>query len=271
MTSAYVPAGASSSTTGKNVVKFIHIWTIEDFNFFLQDRIVQSSTFSAKTNDGIEWYLKMHHNGFNAECENYVSVFLCLLLGSRAAVSADVRILILNADGAAGHESLWYEPKRLKPGFGRGFPKFVKREDLLKDRHRFLRDNKLTLRCEVRYTADGVGTPSSTSELQSEPPERVPLEAPCEFHRSRTLSDVVLTMGGKKYNAHRATLSAHSLFFRAMFEQEYEGEDVPRVEISDMDEDTLIDLLQFIYTGSTENSDNMKNLLASMEKHAKLV
>lgn len=266
---ASVPTGASFSTTTKRVIKFNHIWTIENFHFFLYDRFVDSPPFTSEANDGIQWWLKLYPNGENEESKGYVSVFLSC--SSEDEVLVICRIVILNADRESVGEMTTRKPSRFVPGTSKGFRKFIKQEDLLKEKNRYLPDDRLTLRCEVWYTVDGEGAPTAPSPRLLRAPEPVLPRVWGEIYESRIFSDVVLILNGREFNAHRAILSARSPIFRAMFDRDLDEGRTSRVEISDLDEHTLIELLRFIYTGEAEASDNMANLLAIIDRHAKSV
>lgn len=78
-------------------------------------------------------------------------------------------------------------------------------------------------------------------------------------------------MNGQETKAHKAILSARSSILRAMFERDPIQTRMSRIEISDIDENTVGELLRLIYTSETANYDNMNNPLGTIDIHAKLV
>lgn len=261
----------SFSTSQKKLIKLKHKWTIENFHFYLLDTSVTSPVFNAGVDDGIQWYLKLYPNGNNESNKGYVSAFLHLCSTSPKSVLSNGRILIITADQLSPSEMAARKPVRIKPGCGKGYMKFIKVGLLLEDRLRFLPNNGLTLFCEVWYTVDGAEVSKPTSPLRVKAPERALLEALEQLYESKILSDVVLTVGETKIKAHRAILAVRSPFFKAMFRQGCAQGEIPRVEVSDMHEETLIELLRFIYTGKAKSPAYMAELLASIDRHMNLV
>ncbi|GBM76967.1 Protein roadkill [Araneus ventricosus] len=65
-----------------------------------------------------------------------------------------------------------------------------------------------------------------------------------------TLTDVSLRAGSKLFPAHKCILSARSSVFKAMFSRDMMEKTSQFVEITDVNEDTLRELLSYIYTDS---------------------
>lgn len=259
----------SSSRTAKRVIHLNHLWTIENFNFFLHDRVVKSPTFSAAVNDGIQWYLRLYPSGEGEDSEGYVSAFLRLRSGPGRRVLLTFRMLILGFDGTpVGGASSSYTPYRMTPGKGRGFQRLIKQESLLNDHIRYLPGNKLTLHCDVWYAVDNADVPCPTSSPQTKTPACALSAALGELYASQAVCDATLILNEKEFPAHRAILSARSPFFKAMFERDVTEGKSSLVKIVDMDERTLTALLRFIYTGETDAPDNMANILTTINKHA---
>ena len=63
-----------------------------------------------------------------------------------------------------------------------------------------------------------------------------------------------LSLDGKVFRAHRLILAAPSPSLGAMFEQDLGGKTESRVDTSEMSENTLRDLVRFIYTGGSGSS-----------------
>lgn len=156
-TALQVAMGSEISTplgNQKRLTRFTHTLTMENFNFHLHEHVVHSAPFSAQVNDGIEWHLDLHPNGFNEESEDYISYFLVLKSTSARPVLACHRLQIIGAAGVAGGSLFCDKPARFELGMGWGRKKFVELEELLRDENRYLPGNKLTLRCEVLYTVE---------------------------------------------------------------------------------------------------------------------
>lgn len=71
----------------------------------------------------------------------------------------------------------------------------------------------------------------------------------------------------RQFSAHKAILAARSPVFAAMFEHGMEESRANRVQISDIEPDTLAEVLRFIYTGQVVGVDKMaQELLAAADK-----
>nr|CAH8858067.1 unnamed protein product [Trichobilharzia regenti] len=77
-------------------------------------------------------------------------------------------------------------------------------------------------------------------------------------------SSVVL----RQFEAHKAILAARSPVFAAMFEHGMEESRANRVEITDMEPDTVAEVLRYIYTGQVVGMDRLAHeLLAAADKY----
>ncbi|CAL8099182.1 unnamed protein product [Calicophoron daubneyi] len=72
----------------------------------------------------------------------------------------------------------------------------------------------------------------------------------------------------RQFEAHKAILAARSPVFAAMFEHGMEESRANRVEINDMEPDTLAEVLRYIYTGQVVGLDKLAHeLLAAADKY----
>ncbi|VDL95016.1 unnamed protein product [Schistocephalus solidus] len=102
-----------------------------------------------------------------------------------------------------------------------------------------------------------------------------PAGATCLCGRSTTTitpsSAKSTTNGGvtlRQFSAHKAILAARSPVFAAMFEHSMEESRVNRVQITDIEPDTLAEVLRFVYTGQVAGLDRMaQELLAAADKY----
>uniref|UniRef100_A0AAR2KPN7 Kelch-like protein 3 n=1 Tax=Pygocentrus nattereri TaxID=42514 RepID=A0AAR2KPN7_PYGNA len=83
-----------------------------------------------------------------------------------------------------------------------------------------------------------------------------------DLRSRRMLCDVLLVAGEVEIPAHKVVLASCSPYFCAMFTGEMSESKAPRVEIRDMDGQTLTKLVDYIYTAQIEVSeDNVQVLL----------
>ncbi|XP_033109755.1 kelch-like protein 20 [Anneissia japonica] len=74
------------------------------------------------------------------------------------------------------------------------------------------------------------------------------LHVMAELWREKQLNDVVLAVGKRKIGAHKLVLSACSYYFRKVFTQDTEEEELFEYTLHGIEYDTLVVLLDFIYT-----------------------
>ena len=148
-----------------------------------------------------------------------------------------------------------------------GFKKFIRRDFLLDETNGLLPDDRLTLYCEVSVVADSINHSGQSSISQFKIPDCRLADDLGSLFDSAKFSDVILSVAGAEFNAHKSILAARSPVFAAMFEHEMEEKKQNRVEIIDMDKEVLSEMLKFIYTGRSTNLEKMADdLLAAADK-----
>lgn len=115
--------------------------------------------------------------------------------------------------------------------------------------------------------ADSVNIAGQNNTTQFKVPECRLSEDLSQLFESQKFSDVILTVGGKEFYAHKAILAARSPVFAAMFEHEMEEKKQNRVDITDMDHEVMKEMLKFIYSGKSPQLEKMADeLLAAADK-----
>jgi len=115
--------------------------------------------------------------------------------------------------------------------------------------------------------ADSVNIAGQNNAIQFKVPECRLSDDLGRLFENQKFSDVILSVNGREFYAHKAILAARSPVFAAMFEHEMEEKKQNRVEITDMDHEVLGEMLKFIYTGKAINLDKMADdLLAAADK-----
>ncbi|XP_076305181.1 protein roadkill-like isoform X3 [Tachypleus tridentatus] len=253
------------------VVKFSYMWTINNFSFCREEmgEVLKSSTFSAGANDKLRWCLRVNPKGLDEESKDYLSLYLLLVSCNKSEVRAKFKFSILNAKREETKAMESQRAYRFVQGKDWGFKKFIRRDFLLDEANGLLPDDKLTLYCEVSVVADSVNISGQNSAIQFKVPDcRLPDDLGLLFD-SQKFSDVILSVNGREFYAHKAILAARSPVFAAMFEHEMEEKKQNRVEITDMDHEVLREMLRFIYTGKAPNLEKMADdLLAAADKYA---
>nr|XP_050047599.1 speckle-type POZ protein-like [Dermacentor andersoni] len=264
------PVAESWCYTHVRVIKFSYMWTIKNFSFCREEtgEVLRSSTFSAGANDKLKWCLKLNPKGLDEGSKDYLSLFLLLISCSKSEVRAKFKFSVVNAKQ---EEAEVVESKKafaFVPGKDWGFKEFIRR-DLLNEATGLLPNDKLTISCEVCVLANSVNISGQNSVIQFNVPECRLSNDFGHLFESRKFSDVIMSVNGREFYAHKAILAARSPVFAAMFEHEMEEKKQSRVEITDMDHEVLREMLRFIYTGQAPNLDSMADdLLVAADKYA---
>jgi len=267
------PIAESWSKTEQYKVKGRHRWTIDNFVRRASCTEVGDSlcspvfyipilAYSGEVQN-LAFQLEVFPNGEEGEDNSdYVAVFLT----SRRQEDLDVKydFSVQKADGTCwgriGNTFKKFSPDQNSWGYGKAFSK----AKLVERQSELLPGNKLTIVCnlEIYYCdkqTDGK-TPSSI-DFKEQVDGQTPslgddLGAAASFAMGSNFSDVTLVCGSRTFGCHKVILAARSDVFAAMFSHaDTEESKTNRVEITDVEPDTLEQLLKFIYTDKVEESN----------------
>lgn len=245
------------------VVKFSYIWTINNFSFCREEvgETLKSSSFSAESNDKLKWCLRINPKGLDEESKDYLSLYLLLVSCCKSEVRAKFKFSILNAKGEETKAMESQRAYKFVQGKDWGFKKFIRRDFLLDELNGLLPDDKLTLFSEVSVVADSVNISGQTSINRFKIPDCHLSDDMSELFENSNFSDVTLTCGNKEFRMHKAILSARSAVFSAMFDSQMLEGISNKVNIEDVDPETMSEVLRFIYTGKLSKIEKMADLL----------
>ncbi|XP_065200076.1 speckle-type POZ protein B-like [Planococcus citri] len=256
--------------TQLKVSKFSYMWTINNFSFCREEmgEVLKSSVFSAGTNDKLKWCLRVNPKGLDEESKDYISLYLLLVASNKSEIRAKFKFSILNARREETKAMESQRAYRFVQGKDWGFKKFIRRDFLLDESNGLLPDDKLTIFCEVSVLADCVNVSGQTNSVQFRVPKCKLSQDLGVLLEDQKLTDVVLSVGGKEFRAHKAILAARSPVFAAMFEHNMKEKRLNKVVITDVTDEVLREMLRFIYTGKVQNLATMADsLLAAADKY----
>ncbi|XP_065205278.1 speckle-type POZ protein B-like [Planococcus citri] len=250
-----------------------YVWTIADFHFHeVKGEKLSSSEFSSTTNDQFKWYLTLHPNG-RSDAKNYISLFLHLSdLGTFVKTKKmfiELDLFILNSAGKEDYHikpAVKEFPLDVKMA-GLGVDKFSKKDGNF--RNHALSNNTLTICCKVKFSdMNDVTRSSHQCNCGIQVPEFNLSSNLVALFENQELMDVVLSVNGKEYPAHKIVLAASSPVFRAMFKHSLKEKELNRVDIEDINEAVVEEMLKYIYTGKCEVPDELaEGLLAAADKY----
>ena len=86
--------------------------------------------------------------------------------------------------------------------------------------------------------------------------------------RQSKFSDCVVACEGREFRCHKNILASRSTVFDAMFTHDMEENRNSKVDIVDLDGDTVHDMIVYIYSGKvTDMEDKATGLLSAAEKY----
>ncbi|XP_065205299.1 speckle-type POZ protein B-like isoform X10 [Planococcus citri] len=251
-----------------------YIWTITDFDFHeAKGERISSPDFTSIKNDQIKWNLLLYPNGYS-RAAGYISLFLCLSEHSTSEKSEKIYVkMTYSVLTTAGEEYkkifLAKEFHHFPPNNACGTSQFIKKDATFKNNMLLLK-NVLRIRCELKFS--DMKDIAENSHQRAGSCIRVP-ECDLSEHfvsmfEKQELTDVVLSVNGKDFSAHKVVLAAHSPVFHAMFKHNTKENQLNRVDIEDVDEQVVGEMLKYIYTGKCANLETLAGeLLAAADKY----
>uniref|UniRef100_A0AAY4BF44 BTB domain-containing protein n=1 Tax=Denticeps clupeoides TaxID=299321 RepID=A0AAY4BF44_9TELE len=222
--------------------KFSLTWTITKFSF--AEAVVRSSSFT-NASEELKWSLLLYTNGVS-HYEGYLSLYFQLDSGPQTGIRAKGRMVILNSDG----EEIKVHTMRDRNVLG--FDTFARREDIMDEEAGILRDDTLTVTCEVCSVYI-----TTLNTLDVKVPECRMADELGNLWDQSLLPDCSLVVGGQEFQAHKAILAARCPVFRAMFTHDMKERQTNRVEIQGVEPEVLRELVTFIYSGKAPNIQDM--------------
>uniref|UniRef100_A0A1I8I867 Speckle-type POZ protein n=3 Tax=Macrostomum lignano TaxID=282301 RepID=A0A1I8I867_9PLAT len=265
------PVAESWCCTQMKVTKFTYLWAIHNFSFCREEmgEVLKSSTFSAGPNDKLRWCLRINPKGLDEESKDYLSLYLLLVnCGSRNEVRAKFKFSLLNAKREETKAMESQRAYRFVQGKDWGFKKFIRRDFLVDEANGLLPDDRLTIHCEVSVVGETENLAGQSSAQSVRLPECRLADDLGQLLERGQHADLTLCIGGAELPAHKAVLSARSPVFQAMFQHQMEESRASRVVVEDVDEDTMREVLRYVYSGRAPRLDQMADsLLPAADKY----
>lgn len=191
------------------------------------------------------WHLELN-TAYRRHCAYYISLHL---VNSNTDlkdlyVDSNVRFRIRHKEKAV----------RLLNSTREGFCEFLDHEDLS---CKTVQNGILTIHCEVTPTKTEINEQSISNDLQ------------LTFNNQK-FSDLTLVVEEQQIRVHKVILASRSSVFATMLESDMIEKASNRVEITDIDYETMKLALLYIYTGNVENMNDevARKLLIPADKYA---
>jgi len=261
-------------TTSGETTETTFKWTIQDFESRpekMGERMKSSSFVVKKPNKkDSKWQLIFYPKGEKKETDTFLGLYL--KNDNDFPMKAKFQFSIIDSKykkmAITKHKIHSFDPQD-----NWGFGSWTLMEPLLNQQ--FLPGGHLTIFCEVTVfgteeTLSGSrGLDDGHIKSKSKGSTEV-IEQLGKLFNDKELSDVEVECGGEVFNCHQLILSTRSDVFRAMFQADMKENRTKKVTIKDVNPDVLKEMLQFIYTGDTNENvlkEKSGELLAAAEKY----
>jgi len=273
-----VAAASWSFTEKKPDVHYDHVWSIANFSQMMEMAVgerLSSGIFTFMIKDKqTSWTIECYPNGYEMQSPGFLSIYLAPDENSQFPIKTRFTLSIVNIEGAFSiSESDVHTFDDDYCEFG--FPRFINHEDL-RNAQNLLPDDELTIHCAVTVLQEDETVVTSgtsrplLSEVSKADKEQQGRFARCleDSYINGQFTDCVIVCQGREFNCHKVVLAGRSPVFSAMFTHDMEEGRSGRIEIRDLDVDTMDSMLTYFYSGKIGNMvGNEETLLAAAEKY----
>jgi len=280
-----------SLTEDEPAIKYEHVWTVTNFDKKMKTGGKLNSGYFRNPSSKIHtnWYMTMYPNGVSENDKGYVSLYLHRESEfSPAEVKCCFRVMI------NGGTIIFRKIRFSNESTSCGCKHFIKHSSIKPNN-----ENTFTVLCELSVAGEcvvNIGKNIETHSVKIEPTSSS-MSAFSQLSQdmywlleSGELSDCTVVSGGREFKCHKAILGGRSSVFKEIFGSNVNDHFSDRVMrssvfkekfglhlndhfsdkivIEDYDEDTVIEMLFYIYTGTTRNLHSRAAfLLSAAEKY----
>jgi len=258
-------------------VKHTFAWTIERFSERQEpnSQFLWSSKFTIRGPDEqvTHWKMKLYPKGDTPEAAGYLSVYLSNQTETEVKARYEFTILDISKNKQNRVKSTFTQFKAKPDSWG--FRKFISTDFLKSRASQWLPEDNLTIVCDVSIiggerTLSGSKFPEEGTRSQKprhKCHKQLSADLESAFH-NKDFADVKVACGDRVFECHQFMLSSRSPVFRAMFQSDMTEAATKRVDIQDLQPDTVNDMLLYIYTGNPQNlAHGAGDLLAAADKY----
>ena len=246
-------------------------WVIKKFSFCTKKcgEFIHSPTFSPDNHEQLVWNLQLYPKGQDQESKDFLSIYLNLVPRNSSEVHAKYQFAVVNSRGELCEVINGNRHCFSKESLGWGRRKFVEQQTLFDDKNGLLPNDTLTIHCKVEIAAETTESScQSTKMLPTINPTCQLVEDLGHLFECNSFTDVVFSITGVEFRAHKAILTARCPVFAAMFHHEMQESRTNKVVIKDVDPQIFREILRFVYTGKVNHLEDMaEELLITSEKY----
>jgi len=213
--------------------------------------------------------LMVYPFGLDAECKDFVSVYLNLIACARPQVRAKFKFSIMNEVNKEVQELSSDGVFRFVKGTDWGFKRFIRRDVLLDKKNQLIYNKKLTLLCEVNVV--GLTASEMTTQVVYGPirrPDSQYVDSMTTLLRSGLYTDCEINCEGRKFHVHSFMLAGRSPTFDNYFRHQMQEMITKTILLTDISAEVLEELLVYLYTDTSPRLDELATeLLEAADKY----
>ncbi|XP_065215176.1 speckle-type POZ protein-like [Planococcus citri] len=245
-------------------------WTIDELDFhIMKKKFLKSCKFSAITSDESKWRLVCVPFDVRYTSVDFMPIYLGLhFIPAQEDIKALAKgdVCLLN-----GQQKKVFRTTIPVRQFDNIVSLLV---PIRATKKRILPGNKLTIQFNLTYSYTQIDDSVSTRDNNKTPPRQLQiprserLEKFASMYRSDTFKDVLISVKGKNYSAHKVILAAYSPVFALIFKLKGEKGSITQVKIHDVNEKVFGEMLRYIYTGRCKNLETLaRDLLIAADRY----
>lgn len=214
-----------------------------------------------------KWQLELYPKGNTEDANGYLSVFLNYLSDDYTTVTFNLSLLS-NTDKFKQKNVKKFEDYSFDyADESYGENKFISEKSVRDPEKSYLKNNKITILCEIIY--DEINVTEQNSEIYEKSLYR--LQHFDKFEKlleNREISDVTVKCNGKSFYLHKSVLTTSSSVFDAMFKNDMKEKNQNIVEVKDVKPEILEQFFRFMYTGKVNEIEKSNSeLLIAAERY----
>ncbi|GFR12916.1 TD and POZ domain-containing protein 4 [Trichonephila clavata] len=246
----------TTTTQGNyNVRKFTYRWTIPNFvNLFSSGKVgiptcTQSLNLDVQTKSNT-FTLILYANGFNDRVKDYISIWIKKSSCEEMLLQFTCEVLNWTVEPIR-KKSI---KERLSIESHLGWITFCRRSFLIDYVNNTLNNESLILECTLEIFEDRAILNAEIEDDDNQENKTLSEIAQNmkQLLQDNSFYDITFKVDSESYKAHKNILSARSRVFKSMFESPLTM-NVEEIEISDISEETLKEMLNFIYSGQVSH------------------
>jgi speckle-type POZ protein len=240
-------------------------------------KFIQSGTFTV---GGYDWAIRVYPDGVSERTKEYVGIFL-MLVSKQTGVRGSFYDLSLVNQTTGLPETLCTETTTRVFNYGdpicysKSF--LIARNSLESKAAGYIMDNCLTIECTVTVIKESQVSETTGNLVIEVPPSDILEHFGKLLLEEEEGADVIFSVGGETFPAHKIVLAARSPVLKALLYGQMKERMAQRLTVEDIQPDVFKALLQFIYTDSLPEWDDLdakdyceifRHLLAAADRYA---